>query len=235
MDHTPPTNELIERLEARLSPAGNKALEELKVLETKFANTEGAESMPPDRVPGMDEALEVLGPLSDKDRALVSQILQLRARAHEEQGKEYMEDVRQGKLAVAIIVRAQELERAAGREPGAHMTLGDALVVLENHGESVPEHLDTERVMDVPQETERIVSAFYPDFTNADTWRRWDGSEQARAWAKLQDFREECIAASIGELAGMDFAPIDYAGLVAALWGIDEDEAKRIVLERRGY
>jgi hypothetical protein len=82
---------------------------------------------------------------------------------------------------------------------------------------------------------ERAVPAYYPDFADADTWRPWDDSEQAHAWAKLRDFRDECIAASIGELAGMDFRPIDYAGLLAALWGIDEGEAKRIVLERQGY
>jgi hypothetical protein len=82
---------------------------------------------------------------------------------------------------------------------------------------------------------ERAVPAFYPDFADADNWRPWEGSEQAEAWATLQRFRDECIAASMGELAGTDFRPIDYTGLLAALWGIDEDEAKRILLERQGY
>jgi hypothetical protein len=82
---------------------------------------------------------------------------------------------------------------------------------------------------------ERTVPAFYPDFADADTWRPWDGSEQAEAWAKLRDFRDGCIAASIGEFASMDFRPIDYAGLISALWGIDEDEAKQIILERQGH
>jgi hypothetical protein len=50
----------------------------------------------------------------------------------------------------------------------------------------------------------------------------------------LMNFRGECIAASLGELAGMDLRLIDYAGLIAFLWNIDKDEAAEIVRRRRG-
>jgi hypothetical protein len=224
---TPPTNDLIAQLEGRLSPAGQRALEEIGALEAKYANAGTAA--------GLDEALEVLGPLPDKDRQIVSQILQLRGRAYEGRTAENLESAKQGRLALSVIERAQELERGVGRQPDESMTLGEALEIFRAHGEPVPEHLDPEHLVELSEEEWRTVPAFYPDFANADTWRRWDGSEQAETWAKLRDFRDKCIAASVGELAGLDLRPIDYAGLIAALWGIDKEEASEIVRRRQGY
>jgi hypothetical protein len=102
------------------------------------------------------------------------------------------------------------------------MTFGEAIEVLKAHGEELPE-LDTERA----------VPAFYPDFTNPDQWRRWDGSEQAEAWARLMESREAAILASVGDLAGADIEGIDYAGLIAFLWNLDEDEAVEFVQRRQ--
>src|SRR3712207_6230948 len=98
-------------------------------------------------------------------------------------------------LAVSVIERAQELERAEGGEPNESMTLREALTVLERHGEDAPA-IDTERVVEVPQEERRTVPAYYPDFADADNWRAWDDSAQAEAWANLRDFRDMCIAHS---------------------------------------
>ena len=79
-----PTNDLIAQLERRLSPDGRKALEDTNALELKFATTEGAQG------PTVEKALDVLDTLSDRDRELVSQILQLRGRAYEERAAEYL-------------------------------------------------------------------------------------------------------------------------------------------------
>jgi len=79
----------------------------------------------------------------------------------------------------------------------------------------------------------RMVPTSYPDFTDADKFRRWDGSEQAESWARLIDYRDECIAASVGELAGTGIENIDYAGMIALLWAIGEDEAEEIVRRRQ--
>ncbi len=81
-----PTNDLIAQLEGRLSPDGRKALEDINALELKFATTEGAQG------PTVEKALDVLDTLSDRDREreLVSQILQLRGRAYEERAAEYL-------------------------------------------------------------------------------------------------------------------------------------------------
>jgi len=81
---------------------------------------------------------------------------------------------------------------------------------------------------------QRKVPGFYPDFANADKFRAWDGSEQAKAWAKLMDFRDGCISASVVDLEGMDFENIDYRGLIALLWNIEEEEAREVVRRRQG-
>ncbi len=142
----PPTNDLIAQLEGQLSPDGRRALNEINALELKFATTEGAQG------PSVEEALTVLDALSDRDRELVSQILQLRGRAYEERAAEHLEDSRQARLAASVIERAQELERGVGREPDERMTLREALKVFQAHGEPVPEHLDFERLMRLKEE-----------------------------------------------------------------------------------
>jgi hypothetical protein len=223
----PPTNDLIVQLEEGLSPTGRRALEEINALEAEYAETA------PEA--GLDKVAEILRELPSSDREIVARISLLKAHAHEGRAAEYLEDARQSQLALAVIERAQELERGAGFEPSEDMTLREALTVLELHGEDVPE-IDAQRVVVIPpEETRRDVPAFYPDFADADTWRRWDGSEQAEAWAKLRDIRDKCIDASVGEVAGMDFRPIDYAGVIAALWGIEKDEAAELVRRRQGY
>ncbi len=140
------TNDLIVQLERQLSPAGRRALEDINALELRFATIEGAAG------PSVEEALDILDALSDRDRELVSQILQLRGRAYEERAAEYLEDSRQARLAASVIERAQELERGVGREPDERMTLREALKVLQAHGEPVPAHLDFERLMRLKEE-----------------------------------------------------------------------------------
>jgi hypothetical protein len=233
---TPPTNDLITQLEQRLSPAGRKALEEITVLEIGLANAESIDSMAPETEASLDTALEILGTLPAREQGVVLRIFQLRGRAYEDRAAEDREDAKKARLAVSVIERAQALERGAGREPEESMTLGEALAIFRVHGEPTPEHLDTERFVGVLEEEERIVPTFYPDFGNPDRWSRWDGSEQAEAWAKLMYFRDRCIADSVSKLVGMDFHPIDYTRLITFLWTIGEDEADELVrLRQKGF
>jgi hypothetical protein len=141
---TPPTNDLIGQLEERLSPDGWQALEEITALEPDAANAEPEASL--------DEALGILRKLPDTDRQLVSQVLQLRGRAHESRAEEYMEDAKQARLAAGVIERAQALEHAAGRELEESMPLGEALEILRAHGEPAPEHLDAGRLVELSGE-----------------------------------------------------------------------------------
>ncbi len=128
MDETPPTNELIERLTAKLSPAGREVQEELEVLTgTLDANVEMEARI--------DEALAHMDHLSEEDQNLLSQIAQLRARAHESRGEEYMAEAKMLQDAASLIERAQAIQHAAGERVDESMTLGEALEVLERHGE----------------------------------------------------------------------------------------------------
>jgi hypothetical protein len=141
-----PTNDLIAQLEGRLSADGRRALEDLNALELRFATTGGTDGST------LEEAHDVLDALSDRDRELISQILQLRGRAYEERAAGYLEDSRQALLAASVIERAQELERGVGREPAERMTLGEALEIFRAHGEPVPEHLDFECLKRIGEE-----------------------------------------------------------------------------------
>jgi NAD(P)-dependent dehydrogenase (short-subunit alcohol dehydrogenase family) len=61
----------------------------------------------------------------------------------------------------------------------------------------------------------------------------FDVALMARRDKSVAPVREE-IVASIGELAGMGVEDTDYAGVIAALWGIEEDEAAEFVRLRQG-
>ncbi len=87
MDETPPTNELIERLTAKLSPAGREVQQELEVLTGTLDASAEMEAR-------IDEALAHMDHLSEEDQNLLSQIAQLKARAHERRGEEYMAEAK---------------------------------------------------------------------------------------------------------------------------------------------
>ena len=222
-DQMPPTNALIDQLTWRLSPEGRKILERVDAL------VPTGETDPADLEPAV-ALIESL--LDEQDRKTIYRIMGLRARAYRLRGTEYLDEARFASHAVSLIDHALDLERAAGREPDEGMTLGEALEVLKAHGKELAD-LDTERLVDVSQKGERTVPAFYPDFTNADQFRRWDGSEQAEAWARLMEVRDAAILASMGDFADVGIEGTDYAGLIALLWNLDEDEAAEFVRQRQ--
>jgi hypothetical protein len=219
----PPTNELIDQLTGSLSPEGRKILERVEAL----APTGEAAPIDP------EAAVALIESLPDEDRMAVYRIMGLRAQAYQQRGEEYADEVRLASQAVGLIDHALTLERAAGREPAEGMTLGEALEVLKAHGKELPD-LDAQRWVDVLREGERAVPAFYPEFTNVGQFRRWDGSEQAEAWARLMESRETAILASVGDLVGMGIEGADYTGVIALLWNLDEDEAAEFVRQRQG-
>lgn len=132
MDETPPTNELIERLTAKLSPAGREVQEELEVLTgTLDANAEVEARI--------DGALAHMDHLSEEDQNLLSQIAQLKAHAHERRGEEYMAEAKMLEDAAYLIERAQAIQHAAGERVDESMTLGEALDILKRQGEEAPD------------------------------------------------------------------------------------------------
>lgn len=84
MEEAPPTNELIERLVGRLSPAGRDALARLDAREA--APLPGIEP-DVDEALAIMEALELTDALSAEDRGTIVRILELRSRAHEGYGE----------------------------------------------------------------------------------------------------------------------------------------------------
>jgi hypothetical protein len=81
---------------------------------------------------------------------------------------------------------------------------------------------------------EREVPAFYPDFTDADNYKSWDGSSEAQLWARLLQWRDNQFieAAAAFLAAGNEDRPPDVGGLVTALMRTDSEEIVR-VLDRR--
>ena len=79
--------------------------------------------------------------------------------------------------------------------------------------------------------------AFYPDFTDPDTFRAWDGSPQAEAWASLLDRRDEFLLDVAVEIAREHGPEADLAKLLDTLWniGLHDDRYDGIadLLERR--
>jgi hypothetical protein len=113
------------------------------------------------------------------------------------------------------------------------MTLGEALEVLRARGEELADP-DAAGLETVPQGSGRTVPAFYPGFTDAERFRRWDGSEQAEAWARLTEARDAAILTSVGALVGTGIEGTDYARVIALLWNLDGDEAAEFVRRHRG-
>ncbi len=66
----------------------------------------------------------------------------------------------------------------------------------------------------------KVPPSFYPDFTDADTWKSWDGSPQAEAWASLLERRDEVLLDFAVEIAREHGPEADLAKLLAALWNI---------------
>jgi transcriptional regulator with XRE-family HTH domain len=90
------------------------------------------------------------------------------------------------------------------------------------------------------EEKTLMVPAFYPDANEPDSWKRWDGSEEAQLWRSLQDFRDSAIVESAAILTHELGEDADLPGLLANLWiGLSTsdpglEEAKAFVESNRG-
>lgn len=210
----------LEEVVAGLSPDARRVWGEIEGDAERFAH---GEDVAPEFPSGFDELLQ-----SERDAVL--RAVRLSEELHAALGAENEGMAALMRQAEGVITRAQELEPSLGDNP----TLGEAIAALERHGVNSGLSPELEEMMvRVPTTETRIVPSYYPDFADAEKVRVWDGSEQAEAWAKLMDFRDECISASVGHLAGMGLENIDYAGLVASLWAIDEEEAADYIRKRQ--
>jgi len=78
---------------------------------------------------------------------------------------------------------------------------------------------------------EQTVPAHYPDFADANFVRKWDGSQEAHAWAALWHYRRAAIAETVRGMATVGGEDADLVGLTAFLWGIGEEEASELIEE----
>ncbi len=135
MDHE--RDELRERRAARLSPAGRELLAEIE-------GVRGGSQRP-----DPEEVAERIGALPPNDRTEIGAILSGMEREASAKVEEHAKKAAQARLAGKVIDRALELERAEGKAPEV-ATVGDALAVLERHGEAPPEGFDPDTVLEVP-------------------------------------------------------------------------------------
>ena len=62
------------------------------------------------------------------------------------------EAVREARMALLVLARAQDLQRSSGIVPSETMTLEEAISVLEKHGEDAwLEHVEPIRTIKVPE------------------------------------------------------------------------------------
>ncbi len=71
---------------------------------------------------------------------------------------------------------------------------------------------------------ERTVPAYYPDFADAEKWRHWDGSQEARMWADLSRIRDRVIVETASSVVRAVGEGVDVGGLMVVLWSLTADE-----------
>ncbi len=76
-----------------------------------------------------------------------------------------------------------------------------------------------------------MVPEFYPDFENAETFRRFDGSTEAWLWDRLLSYKDQVIVESLARvLAESDKrTDADLPGIAETLWGFDREAAEEFV------
>jgi hypothetical protein len=167
---------------------------------------DGPEEPDPDE---MIRRIEALPPSDQAEFGAILSGMETEAGAKAEEHRKMEETARQ---AVEIIRRAQEQDRAAGRPVDENMTVAKALEKLEESGS-------------------RTVPAYYPDFSDAEGWREYDGSPQAKVWADLMDMRDKAIWETVALVRDVAGEQADAFGVAGALWNVEPYEVAEIVGE----
>ena len=129
-------NDLVEQLVSHLTPQGKEVLEEILGIEDALASGEITEEEADDRT---EAPLERMDNLPSKDQDIIPRAMMLTGQEHavagQQAAQEAAEEAEKFRRYAAMIVRAQELERADGKEPREDMTLAQAMKVLQERGE----------------------------------------------------------------------------------------------------
>lgn len=80
---------------------------------------------------------------------------------------------------------------------------------------------------------ERAVPTFYPVFTDAAHFKRWDGSADAWLWADMVDLRKRSIIETVARVRAHVGEDADLTTVPRALWYMDEESAEEFIEENR--
>jgi hypothetical protein len=227
----------------QLSPEARELLEEIqrRTADETQRQATGAQPRPLEEVVG--DLNPRLGVLSSKDRATLATVMDAEAFSSSRAAEQQRTEAAMFERAENLIERALELDPAEGKPEREDMTLEVAVERLRRAGQITAEE---ERFYEDVKDQESQISAsrrvpeFYPDFTDSDTWIRWDGSMEAKAWAGLLETRNTTFAraivssaialSAVGQVTGK---PVDLEGLSAALWNISDEEVTDIIAAHR--
>lgn len=143
-EYTLPTNDLLEILVSKLTPECKDIVAEIDreglTLSEERISKDKAQVIPDATVIGRLKALPA------HEYTLVTQLVGLQTRAHEALAEEaFAEEVLQSaseaERAGMIIHCAVKLEQVDGRRPREDVTLGEAVKIIERHGEGLPASL----------------------------------------------------------------------------------------------
>jgi len=142
-EYTLPTNDLLEMLVSKLTPECKAIAAEIDL--EGFTLSEERTSEEKAQAPGA-AVIGRLKALPDHEYTLVRQVVGLKTRAHEALAEETLaeEDLQsasEAKRAVIIIRCAVKLEWAEGRRSREDVTLGEAVKIIQRHGEGLPASL----------------------------------------------------------------------------------------------
>jgi transcriptional regulator with XRE-family HTH domain len=124
----------------------------------------------------------------------------------------------------------QKLE--TGQRPARPATIKKLADTLGVRTEELAQEKEGNRMS--PEQTIEV-PAYYPDFENADIYRKFDGSNEAWIWDELLDYRDRAIVESLAIVlnervtAGANIQNLDLPGIAEALWRFDREGAEKFV------
>jgi hypothetical protein len=142
-EYTLPTNDLLEMLVSKLTPECKDIAAEID----REGLTLSEERTFKEKAPAPGAAvIGRLKALHAHEYTLVRQVVGLKTRAHEalaeaSLAEEDLQSASEAERAVIIIRCAVKLERAEGRRPREDVTLGEAVKIIQRHGEGLPASL----------------------------------------------------------------------------------------------
>ncbi len=131
-EYRSPTNDLIDRLVDKLAPGSREILEEIEGVGD--ASVRGRISQ--EEAEAAEEVvLTRMDHLPTHEADVLWKILELKAQGHEVIEREHAKASADAKRFEEMIHRAQEVERAEGKDSRPDMALREAVEVLRYHGE----------------------------------------------------------------------------------------------------